>query len=271
MRQLGIFSVVTMIFLSANTWAQQSATPAAPAAAGGADVRVYQGFGLRINGGPDMVSSQVAGTGLNASTPKSFGTNYGGTMTYGLSSAPVIMFGSYESYTAKHEDVAGVTPNSFNQTHVRSDIGFLAHENVSPSEGFFQAGLGYFFEVRETDRMSPVVAAGQQLSGPTALLGYTSGTGGKSFCELNASFGFPNAFKEQNTVSGNYSFGLSSTLSFKVVYVYTEQLDLSIGLLGKYDVVQYSGTGSGISSRGVADASETFTSVAVPFELRFKF
>ncbi len=251
--------------------AQTPAVGLAPSPTPSLDPRTYPGLNIMFNGGSSMMWSEVAGTGMSAKSPKTLGTNYGGKMSYGLSENPITLFASYQNYTVKHQDASGVTPNAFEQIHTRTEVGFLLREKVNPTEAYYSFGLGYYYENRETTRITPVVSAGAQLSGPMLLLGLTHGYGAKTFGELDFSLGFPNAFREINTITGQYSFGLSSVLSYKFIYQYTDDLDFGLGVIGKYDITKFSGTSTGTSGRGVSDATENFTNITVPIELRIKF
>ncbi len=235
-----------------------------------ADHRLYKGLNIFVNGGASVMSNTIEGVGMNSKMPSTFGSNYGGEINYGLSDSNTNVYFRHSISSVRYEDVAGATPSSFNQKNARTDVGFNIGLVNGTDNGIPTFGLGYYYAERSSDRVSPAVIAASYIAGPTVSLGYTNTLSSKTFYESGITIGFSNYFQESNTVTGRYKFGISSILNLKVAYVYTENVDLAVGIQINYDSVSFSGSGTGAESRGISDASEQFVNYMVPFELRLK-
>jgi hypothetical protein len=236
----------------------------------------YDGIHLRLKYGPSSSSQKLeSDPGLSTTLPQTGGTWMGAEIQYNMADKNVRAFIKYDENTTKYQDLSNVTPNTTTVKHGVLEFGGSSQPWRNSSGMFRNAyvGLGYYFQHREADVTNPLLANGLDSSGPMIIFGTYDKFSSSVFYEFDAHLMYPNYTHESPAHTGFYSHGVVGDAGFKVVFPYTNLIDLAVGLQVRYTNFKYEGTDASPlgSGRGTKDATESVLETALPFELRFRF
>ncbi len=234
----------------------------------------YRHRGLRVSadGGLQMQSYSLSGTGYSSSINTASGSFWGLKVNYKKDHDAFYSFlFKFRVAQTSFSGLSGLTPSGVtlkNNQYQAVVYAKLLEHLESPILKDVRVGLGYSVIRRSSEVTTPNAAfTSQTQHGLTLNAAYEIPFNEESHIDTYVQFFMPWAFKEDASNTGYHTSTFAFELGADFNYTLTPSIDVSAGLSLRQDRNGFSGTGL----RGTTDGSENLTTISVPLNITFKF